>query len=343
MLHKIILSAFVALIAIMPFNASAQDVREFDFVMAHKPDNDQNIKLINEFAKRVGEKTNGAVKINVRATNESDTGGFNSHTQAMRRVYDGSIGMSQIAVKKFWEFSPIIDALEMPMVFRDHDHVTAVIDGNIGDDLRESVLTGSNGRLQGLAFTYSGGFRNIYTTNKVVDSVAGLKGMKMRMRAPRTSRDALYHLGIDLVTDYSRDWVKINKENVTLAEEAETIRIASADKALPESTDNIKSVLLTNHNIFLTMVTINGPLFESLSAEQQAVIKAEAKWLSGEERKLSIQQAIDAQAIFEKRGIAFVKMSEADTALLNDMAQKVHKKYADQPVAKYTKAIIDTK
>ena len=342
MLQKTILSAFVALLAMMPFQATAQDTRQIDFVMAHKPDNADNVALTQEFAKRVNERTNGAIKINVDAsgTNAIEDDNFAS---AIRRVYDGSIGMTQMAVKKFWEYSPVIDVFEMPMIFRDHDHVTAVVDGKIGDELRESVLVGSNGRLHGLAFTYSGGFRNIYTTVKEAKSVADLQGMSMRIRTSRASRDTMHNLGIDLKTSIDQNWKKINEEGMPIAEEAETIRIVSADKQEPFSTQNIKSVLLTNHNVFLTMVTINGPLYNSLTPEQQKIIDEEARWLSIEERKLSIQQAIDGQKMFEERGIVFVEMSEDDKALLNDAAMKVHKKYADEPVAKYIDAIINTK
>jgi TRAP-type C4-dicarboxylate transport system substrate-binding protein len=342
MSYKIILSALFAFMLFVPQFATAQDVREIDFVMAHKPDNADNVALTEEFAKRVSDRTGGAIKINIDSsgTNAIDDDNF---APVLRRVYDGTVGMTQIAVKKFWEYSSVIDVFEMPMIFRDHAHVAAVVDGKIGDELRESVLVGSNGRLHGLAFTYSGGFRNIYTSAKEVKSVADLRGMSMRIRTSRASRDAMHYLGVDLKTYLDQHWLEVNKEGVPLAEEAETIRIVSADKLEPDTTKNIKTVLLTNHNVFLTMVTINGPLYDSLTTEQQKIIDEEAKWLSHEERKLSIQQAIDGQKMFEERGIVFVEMTDADKAILNDMATKVHKKYANEPVAKYIEAIINTK
>ena len=310
--------------------------------MAHKPDNDQNVNLIKEFAKRVGEKSSNSLKINVKTIDDIQKKG-DPHNVAMFRVHDGSIDMSQIAVKKFVTFSPIVDVLEMPLVFRDHDHVTAVIDGKIGDEIRESILKGSNGLIHGLAFTYSGGFRNIYTTVNEVNTLEDLIDMPMRFRITRGALDTMNHLGVKMSTDLEYNWHERNKAAYPLAEEAETIRITSFDKNFPFLTKNIKSVLVTNHSIFLTMVAIHGPLLESLTPEQQKIIKEEAKWLSDAERKLSIQQAIDGQAEFEERGIKFVTLSEADRAILQDISKKVHKKYQDQPVGKYIKAIVNTK
>lgn len=50
-------------------------------------------------------------------------------------------------------------ALEMPFIFEDHDHATRVLEGPIGEGLLEKITEKSN--VRGMAFTYSGGFRNI--------------------------------------------------------------------------------------------------------------------------------------------------------------------------------------
>lgn len=50
-------------------------------------------------------------------------------------------------------------ALEMPFIFKDHDHATRVLEGEVGEGLLEKITEKSN--VRGMAFTYSGGFRNI--------------------------------------------------------------------------------------------------------------------------------------------------------------------------------------
>jgi TRAP-type C4-dicarboxylate transport system substrate-binding protein len=56
-------------------------------------------------------------------------------------------------------------ALEMPFIFEDHDHATRVLEGDIGEGLLEKITEKSN--VRGMAFTYSGGFRNIIANKKV--------------------------------------------------------------------------------------------------------------------------------------------------------------------------------
>jgi TRAP-type C4-dicarboxylate transport system substrate-binding protein len=56
-------------------------------------------------------------------------------------------------------------ALEMPFIFEDHDHATRVLEGEVGETLLEKITEKSN--VRGMAFTYSGGFRNVISTKKV--------------------------------------------------------------------------------------------------------------------------------------------------------------------------------
>lgn len=56
-------------------------------------------------------------------------------------------------------------ALEMPFIFEDHEHATRVLEGEVGEELLEKITEKSN--VRGMAFTYSGGFRNIIVDKPV--------------------------------------------------------------------------------------------------------------------------------------------------------------------------------
>jgi TRAP-type C4-dicarboxylate transport system substrate-binding protein len=56
-------------------------------------------------------------------------------------------------------------SLDMPFIFEDHDHATRVLEGEVGEFLLNKITEKSN--VRGMAFTYSGGFRNILSSKKV--------------------------------------------------------------------------------------------------------------------------------------------------------------------------------
>jgi TRAP-type C4-dicarboxylate transport system substrate-binding protein len=85
----------------------------------------------------------------------------------------GKIEMSQMYTT--WlaeEYNHDMLALEMPFIFEDHDHATRVLEGEVGEYLLDKTTQNSN--VRGMAFTYSGGFRNVITDKKV-SSLADLK------------------------------------------------------------------------------------------------------------------------------------------------------------------------
>jgi TRAP-type C4-dicarboxylate transport system substrate-binding protein len=199
----------------------------------------------------------------------------------------------------------------------------------VGKDLRESVVAGTNGRLRGLSFTYSGGFRNLYSNQKL-DSLSDVKGLKMRIPGGMMSRDLMDRLGVDMTAQSQNDneWVANLIRGDLQLDEAETIRFERYARANPELTKHVKTVLETNHNLFLTMVTINGHVFDRLTPDQQRILEEEAQALAIKERELSIRQEQEAKKAFEAKGIRFIQLSEADRALLQSASLKVQAMHA---------------
>lgn len=303
---------------------AAGDVHEWDFLVAHKPRNTAHVKLIREFAERVKKKTDGKLVISLRF---SDIGVERTLQRAVPKVYSGDVEMSQIPINRFLQVSQTLDVLDMPMMFRDHAHAHTVLDGQIGAELRDSVAMGSNGNIRGLSFTYSGGWRNVYSTEKL-DSVADLRGMKMRTRNGRMGNDAMDGLGVDFFSyDGWKSFRKLHKAKTPFAEEAETNRLLSYQKIDPSMVTNIKTVMETNHSLYLTMISVNGDAFNKLTKKQKEVLAAEARLLAQEERTLSIDQAAEGKVKLQKLGIQFVQTSEQDRAILEQMAAKIYKKY----------------
>jgi TRAP-type C4-dicarboxylate transport system substrate-binding protein len=78
----------------------------------------------------------------------------------------GKIEMSQMYTTWLAEhYEQDMLALEMPYIFKDHDHATRVLEGKVGEKLLEKITEKSN--VRGMAFTYSGGFRNVISNKKV--------------------------------------------------------------------------------------------------------------------------------------------------------------------------------
>ena len=77
----------------------------------------------------------------------------------------GKIEMSQMYTTWLAEkYNHDLLALDMPYIFKDHAHASRVLESKVGETLLDKIT--SFGNVRGLAFTYSGGFRNIVTNKK---------------------------------------------------------------------------------------------------------------------------------------------------------------------------------
>merc|ERR1719261_315533 len=68
-------------------------------------------------------------------------------------------------------------ALDMPFLFRDHEHARMVLEGDVGKKLMSDLAAKTN--VQGLAFTYSGGYRMI-PANVVIEKIEDFQGLPLR-------------------------------------------------------------------------------------------------------------------------------------------------------------------
>lgn len=303
------------------------------FVVVHKESNKDNLQLISKFAKSVHEKTKGELEIKVVPFNSLLPDSLkkepmNGFRWSISQVYGGQVEMSQIPVFNLSQLSNSMDVLNMPKIFKDHQHAKKVLDGSIGSELLQNLLNSSNQNIRGLAFTYSGGWRDIYTL-KNVKSVKDLKGQKMLYRNANLADDFMHFMGIKIVGGFLtyKEAVDSFFNGQRNAEEVEINRLAEIVVEIPALVKGIKAVLETQHSLFLTALVINEDFFKTLSKNSQKILQTEAQLLAHKERILSIKQEGENRELLRKMGIKFIQLSNEDQNMVSEAARKVQERY----------------
>jgi len=140
------------------------------WVIAHEP-----LSLFERAAKDFQNYVNAAQsveKIEVEVmTLKQYSDKYNNGVQVTKHdlldlMEQGKIEMSQMYTTWLAEkYDQDMLALEMPFIFKDHAHATRVLEGKVGETLLDKIT--SFGNVRGMAFTYSGGFRNVLSNKKV--------------------------------------------------------------------------------------------------------------------------------------------------------------------------------
>lgn len=129
----------------------------------------------HEFARLVEEKTEGRVKIEVY------TGGtlYGQETAAIEALQIGDLAFARVSASPVGSYVPAINAIQMPYLYNNAQHMWDVLDGEIGQGLLADIEKSGSG-LIGLCY-YDAGSRSFYVT-KAVNTLADMKGLKIRVQ-----------------------------------------------------------------------------------------------------------------------------------------------------------------
>jgi tripartite ATP-independent transporter DctP family solute receptor len=155
--------------------SSCQRKRDFQILkLAHGLDTEHPVhKAMVFMAQRVKEKSAGRVRIDIYPSEQ-----LGNERELIEQLQVGAISMAKASSSPIEGFIPKMRVFGLPYLFHDSNHFWNVLTGPIG---KEILAAGEPVGLKGLCF-YDAGARSFYTRDKLIESPADLKGMKIRVQ-----------------------------------------------------------------------------------------------------------------------------------------------------------------
>ena len=151
--------------------ASAQFKATMKLASATPPDHIYNVGG-QRFADLIKERTNGRIEIKIYPAGQLGKG----EREMTEGIQQGAIDLLVSSTGPLGGFSPSINILDFPFLFRDFNHVDLVMDGAIGRKLLKDF---EKANIEALAF-WENGFRHLTNSKRVVKKVEDGKGLKIR-------------------------------------------------------------------------------------------------------------------------------------------------------------------
>jgi len=131
----------------------------------------------------------GEIKVNFY-----DQGVLGTERQLLEACYFGVIEVVQVNSSVVSSVKPIYSLLDLPYVFVSDEHLRAVLNGPIGQELLDDLTAE---KLQGLGF-YTAGFRNIFykSSRRCATTPDQLKGLKIRVMESPVMVNAINAIGM---------------------------------------------------------------------------------------------------------------------------------------------------
>lgn len=296
------------------------------WVIAHEPLN-LFLRAAEDFERRVNQQQKELhIEIEIMTLAEYsrtyNNGAVTTKHDLLDLMEAGKIEMSQMYTTWLAEkYENDFLVFDLPYLFKDHEHATKVLEGEVGESLLTKLTGKSN--IRGLSYTYSGGFRQLIS-NKKVSSLSDLSGTRQRSNRNPIAQETLMSLGITPyvceIEDLREEVLKGNCEG------GET----NYPRMYPLGQHEVtKTVIDTEHSLFLTSMIISDKFWHSLSPNLQDIIKKAAILAGREERAETIRDGNAAKVKLVAQGSIIRSLTKEEKLFAKEKTKVVYEKFKD--------------
>ena len=300
-----------ATMAFLPHAALAQSPMVLKAADVH-PAGYPNVVAVENMGKKLDAATKGRLKIQM-----FPGGVLGGEKQMIEQTQVGAINILRTSLGPIGTVVPEVNVFNMPFVFRNQDHMRAVIDGAIGDELLAKI-TASPAKLVAIGWM-DGGSRSLYT-KKPVRTPADLKGQKIRMMGNPLFVDTMNAMGGNGISmGYGEVFTALQTGVVDGAENNAPSFFTSN-----HFSTGAKYYTQTNHLIIPELLVVSKVTWDKLSKDDQALMKKLGREAQMEQRALWDKSVDENTAKLKAAGVEFINV---DNKAFYDATVAVRAKY----------------
>lgn len=310
-------------------NGGGNDGETYNLKAGHSlPENHPYQLALVEYAKKVEERTEGQVTIEVFPL--SQLGAERELTEALTL---GTADLSISSTAPIANFYPQIGIVDLPFLFESREHAFKVLDGEVGQELLAGL---EDVGIVGIEWGENG-FRHITNSTHPITKPEDLEGVKIRTQENPIHLDAFTALGAQPTPMAWNEALTALQQGVVDAQEnpivvADTYKLHDA---------NQKYMTLTGHLFSPAVLMFSKTVWDSFPADIQEILLEEGKAAMQLERELSVKADEDSLQIVKDNGIEVIE--EVDVAPFREAIQSVYEKYEGEFGKDKIEAILNTK
>ncbi|MDY2818810.1 MAG: TRAP transporter large permease subunit [Hominisplanchenecus sp.] len=273
-----------------------------------------------KFGELMEKATGGKIKVNVYAADQLTNG---SQSEGIQALMDGDpVQISMHSNLIYSAFDPRFNVVSLPYLFDSVEEADVKLDGEAGEMLKD-ILSEYNLHCMGMA---ENGFRQLTNSVKPIQSVDDMKNRKIRVAGSNLLMKCYELWGADATNmNWSETYTALQQNTV----EGQENPLPAIDAASVQEVQ--KYVSMWNANYDCLFFCINQELYDSLTAEQQAVVDECGQLAVQYERE--INRADDENILErwqEKNGIEVLRYEELDIDSFKKAVENVPEWYIQE-------------
>ncbi len=214
-------------------------------------------------------------------------------------------------------FSKRLGVIDLPFLWRDYDHMSAALDGEVGKSLAADL---EKVGFKPIAWMTNWGARNVVTANKSVKTPADIKGLKIRTIQSPVYIDALNAMGAN-ATPMSFGEVYTSMQTGVL----DGFEHGSAIVVTQKFYEVAKHIALTRHFLGPVVLACSMSEWNKFTDKEKAVVMEAGRLASDVNRSLAPVREKQAFDFLRAKGM---DITEVDTSTFRERATASQDKFA---------------
>ncbi|QTQ17182.1 TRAP transporter substrate-binding protein [Treponema parvum] len=292
-----------------------------------------NYKIVAKFKENIERESNGAVVVNIYPN-----GQLGGDREMLEGLVNGSINFSSTMTSGMVGFVPQYAIFDMPSVFSDITNMRKVLSDKEFIDKMNSYSKANGIYVLGYS---DAGFRQM-TSNKLAESVAGMKGIKIRVIQNPYHIEYWKLLGANpLPMDFSEVYIGLQQGEID-AQENPYMNIVGN-----KFYEAQKYAIETNHLGHTITFLMNNALYEGLSEDMKRLVDKCAADANNYGNGIADDSIIADKKVCTDAGMKIIELSAAEHEKMKAMSQPVYnmvtEKVGSELVSFFLKKIEDNK
>ena len=274
-----------------------------------------------KYKELVEERTNGKVQIDIY-----DSAVLGDERACIEGLQVGTIDIAVSSTGPLGNFVSDFLVLDLPYLFPDTETARKILDGESGQQLLDQLPSIG---ITGAAF-WENGFRQLTNSKRPINSLADLKGLKIRTMENEIHMAAFKEMGVDPTPMAWSDVFASLQQGVIDGQE-NPLAIIESQKINEVN----KYLAITNHVYSPSVLLISNKTLEQFDEDTQKILIDSAKEAGDYERQLLSDGEATTLENLKKAGM---EVTEPNLDEFRDAAQKVYGNYSD----KFTDGLLDS-
>ena len=317
LLSGIVVSAVIAVMLTITAQNAVAENRTLRSADTHEGDY-PTVKAVEYMGGLIKERSSGRYDIKVFHSRQ-----LGEEKDTIEMVELGALDLARTSLSPFNDLVTESRVLTLPFLFRSVEHYHNVLDGEVGQTILGAFA--AHGFI-GLAY-YDSGARSFYTVNKPIAALEDLKGLRIRVQDSDLIASTMEALGaLPMKMPFGQVDTALRTGLIDAAENNwPSYYVTGHYKAAPFYS-------LSRHLMVPEVLVMSKKIWDTLSADDQVMIRNAAKESSIYMRKLWAEQVAEAKEKLEKANVTITEIK--DLTPFQNAVGNVYDKYADTPELK---------